>query len=98
MITAVGEDSQEDPSSSDVENAANAAGLNPEGTQKLSFHDLRHSAISHLIRANPDPVTVSRFAGHSKTSVTLDVYAHEFQNRAGEGAGAALGAVLGGVL
>ena len=66
--------------------------------QKLSFHDLRHSAISHLIRAGVDPVTVSRFAGHSKTSVTLDVYAHEFQARKGEGAGAALAAALGGAL
>ena len=81
-----------------LDKAADRAGLNPEGTQKLSFHDLRHSAISHLIRANADPVTVSRFAGHAKVSVTLDVYSHEFQNRTGEGAGAALGAVLGGAL
>lgn len=81
-----------------LDKAADRAGLNPEGAQKLSFHDLRHSAISHLIRAGVDPVTVSRFAGHSKTSVTLDVYAHEFANRKNEGAGAALGAVLGGAL
>jgi len=81
-----------------LDKAADRAGLNPEGAQKLSFHDLRHSAISHLIRAGVDPVTVSRFAGHSKTSVTLDVYAHEFANRKNEGAGAALAVVLGGAL
>jgi integrase len=76
--------------------AADRAGLNPEGAQKLSWHDLRHTAISHLIRAGIDPVRVSKFAGHAKVSITLDVYSHEFEAQAGEGAGAALGAVLGG--
>jgi integrase len=58
---------------------AGEAGLNPEGVDSLSWHDLRHTAISRLIAAGLDVVEVQRQAGHSRPSVTLDVYAHEFQ-------------------
>jgi site-specific recombinase XerD len=56
-----------------LDRAADRAGLNPEGVQKLSLHDLRHTAITHLIRSGADPAQVSRFAGHSKVSTTLDL-------------------------
>jgi integrase len=69
-----------------LELAADAAGLNPpkdengkrEG-EPLSCHDLRHTAISRLIAAGLDVVAVQRQAGHSKPSVTLDTYSHEFE-------------------
>jgi integrase len=59
--------------------AADRAGLNPEGKPRLSAHDLRHSFASHLIRAGADVYSVSRQLGHARASVTLDVYAHEFE-------------------
>ena len=47
----------------------------PRHEAKLpTFHDLRHSYISHLLVSGLDPVTVSRMAGHSSTQMTLDVY------------------------
>ena len=81
-----------------LDEAAKRAGLNPEGTQKLSFHDLRHTAGSLLLDAGEDIVTVSRFMGHSKVSITLDIYAHQIERARGNGAGSRLGAVLGGAL
>ena len=45
---------------------------------KLGFHDLRHTFASHLIRAGVDPVRASRQLGHARPSITLDIYAHEF--------------------
>jgi integrase len=56
-----------------------AAGLNPEDGEPLSWHDLRHTAISRLIAAGLDVVEVQRQAGHSKPSTTLDTYSHEFE-------------------
>jgi integrase len=81
-----------------LDKAADRAGLNPEGTQKLSWHDLRHTAGSLLLDAGEDIVTVSRFLGHSKVSITLDIYAHQIERTRGNGAGSRLGAVLGGAL
>lgn len=53
------------------------AGLNPEGTDPLSCHDLRHTAISRWIAAGLDPVTVARMAG-DKVETIMSTYAHEF--------------------
>lgn len=50
-----------------------------------SAHVLRHAAISRLISAGLDVVTVQRQAGHSRPSVTLDVYSQRV--RAGEADG-----------
>jgi integrase len=59
--------------------AANKAGLHPEGATKITTHDLRRTFISHLILGlGLDPVRVSKIAGHSNVSVTLNVYADEF--------------------
>jgi integrase len=76
-----------------LDRAADRAGLNPEGLQRLSFHDLRHSAITHLIRSGADAAQVSRFAGHSKVSTTLDLYVGEFENRKVNDSGQRLAAV-----
>ncbi len=43
---------------------------------RLPFHALRHTHVSVLIRAGVDILTISRRLGHSKASVTLDVYGH----------------------
>jgi integrase len=45
----------------------------------VGWHDLRHTAISRLIASGLDVVEVQRQAGHSRPSVTLDIYSHEFQ-------------------
>jgi len=60
-------------------NTAKSADLNPDGAQALSWHHLRHTAISRLIAAGLDVVQVQRQAGHAKPSITLDVYSHEFE-------------------
>lgn len=65
-------------SSRGLDKAADGAGLNPEGVPKLTMHDLRHTAISRMIRQGVDVATVQRQAGHSKPSITLDIYSHEF--------------------
>lgn len=39
-----------------------------------SFHDLRHSHISHLLASGVDPVTVAKRAGHASPLMTLNVY------------------------
>jgi integrase len=62
-----------------LDQAAQAAGLNRDGVPKLSFHDLRHTYGSHLVLGGLDVVRVSRQLGHARPSITLDVYAHEFE-------------------
>src|SRR5262245_38013216 len=58
-----------------------------------SFHSLRHTHVSMLIRAGVDILTISRRLGHSKASVTLDTYGHLI-----EGADAAAAKAIEGVL
>jgi integrase len=45
---------------------------------QVTFHALRHTHASALIAAGMDVVTVSRRLGHSKPTITLNVYAHLF--------------------
>jgi integrase len=59
--------------------AADDAGLNRPGVPALSAHDLRHTYGSHLVRSGLDVVRVSRQLGHARPSITLDVYAHAFE-------------------
>jgi integrase len=47
------------------------------GLSKITFHDLRHTAISHQIQGGADIVSVSKVAGHSSPQTTLRIYAHE---------------------
>ena len=46
------------------------------GIPAYTPHDLRHRYISILVRAGVDPRTVASVVGHSKASMTLDVYSH----------------------
>jgi integrase len=66
---------------------------------KLSFHDLRHTYGSHLVLSGLDVVRVSRQLGHARPSITLDVYAHEFeQPQHAEDVAVKLTAAFGGIL
>jgi len=42
----------------------------------VTFHALRHTHASVLIRAGVDILTVSRRLGHSKAAISLVVYGH----------------------
>ncbi len=44
----------------------------------LTPHDLRHTAVALWIAAGANVLEVSRRAGHSSTSFTLDRYGHLF--------------------
>jgi integrase len=88
--------SQRNAAARGLEKAADRAGLNREGVPKLSFHDLRHTAITHLIRSGVDVAQVQRFAGHAKPSITLDLYVGEFERRKVNDSGVRLAAIYGG--
>jgi len=42
----------------------------------IRFHDLRHMAASLMLNHNVPVLVVSRMLGHSRPSITLDVYGH----------------------
>lgn len=46
------------------------------GLPEIRFHDLRHTAASIMLKHNIPIFTVSRVLGHSRPSITLDIYAH----------------------
>jgi hypothetical protein len=50
--------------------------LEKAGIPRLRFHDLRHTAASILLNQGVPVIAVSRRLGHSKPSITLDVYGH----------------------
>ena len=43
---------------------------------KIRFHDLRHSAATLLLSQGIHPKVVSELLGHSRVSITLDLYSH----------------------
>lgn len=61
---------------------ADRAGL-PE---TIRLHDLRHTAITNAISQGEDILIIAAFAGHAKTSTTVDVYSHLLPKRAHEAA------------
>lgn len=44
--------------------------------KSIRVHDLRHSGISYFLRNGGTLADVSRRAGHSKQSITADIYSH----------------------
>lgn len=50
------------------------------GVQRIRVHDLRHSHASLLIHLNIDVAAISKRLGHSSISITLDTYAHAYDN------------------
>lgn len=61
-----------------LEAAVERAALNVEGKPKLRWHDLRHCFASILIAPGRDVAWVSKQLGHTRSSVTLDIYSHLF--------------------
>jgi len=54
--------------------------------QSIRLHDLRHTAITNAIGQGEDILLVAAFAGHAKTSTTVDVYGHLMPDRVREAA------------
>jgi integrase len=52
----------------------------------IRLHDLRHTTITNAISQGEDIMLVAAFAGHAKTSTTVDVYSHLLPKRAHEAA------------
>lgn len=50
--------------------------LEKAGLKRLSFHSMRHTFVSRMLEEGIDIKTISEIIGHSKTSFTLDTYAH----------------------
>lgn len=48
--------------------------------RRVSLHSLRHTNATLLIGSGADMRTVSSRLGHSQTSTTLDIYAHQLQS------------------
>jgi integrase len=65
---------------------------------RLSCHDLRHSYATHLIRTGLDVVRVSRQLGHARPSITLDVYAGEFEQAHSGAVDEAVATAFSGIL
>jgi integrase len=46
------------------------------GLPVIRFHDLRHTAASIMLNRGVQVILVSRILGHSKPSITMDMYGH----------------------
>jgi integrase len=59
----------------------------------VTFHGLRHTHITHLLRSNVPVHVVSARAGHANPTVTINIYAHLLPGQQ-EGAAAVMDAAL----
>ncbi len=66
---------------------ARKSGVEPILIPGIRFHDLRHTAASILLASGVSPKVVSERLGHSKTSMTLDVYSHVLPGQQEQAAG-----------
>lgn len=48
--------------------------------KQIRIHDFRHSCASFLINQGATITLVSKYLGHSKVSITLDVYSHFYKS------------------
>ena len=60
--------------------------LTASGLPKIRFHDLRHTAASLMLNHGIPVLIVSKRLGHSKPSITLDVYGHLIPSKQEEAA------------
>ena len=60
--------------------------LAASGLPNIRFHDLRHTAASLMLNHGIPVLIVSKRLGHSKPSITLDVYGHLIPSRQEEAA------------
>ena len=58
--------------------------LKNSNISRIRFHDLRHTAASLMLNNGVPILSVSRMLGHSKPSVTLDIYGHLMIGKLGE--------------
>lgn len=56
--------------------------IDSAGLGGITFHDLRHTCASLLIRLGTPINVVSEILGHSSTKMTLDVYGHYYEGDA----------------
>ena len=50
--------------------------LETAGLARIRFHDLRHTAASLMLNNGIPVIVASKVLGHSKPSVTMDIYGH----------------------
>jgi len=50
--------------------------LDMNGLPSINFHALRHTFVSRMIESGVNIKTVSEIIGHTKTSLTMDIYGH----------------------
>jgi len=60
--------------------------LEKAGLQNIRFHDLRHTAASIMLNNGIPIIVVSKILGHSRPSITLDVYGHLYHEMQSEAA------------
>jgi integrase len=60
--------------------------LDQAGIPRVRFHDLRHTAASLMLNHGIPVIVVSKILGHSKPSVTLDIYGHLYHEMQTEAA------------
>jgi len=65
--------------------------------EDLSFHDLRHTCATLLLREGVNVKVVSEMLGHASITITLNIYAHVLPDMLGSVANA-MEAALGGAL
>jgi len=56
------------------------------GLPKIRFHDLRHTAASLMLNHGIPVIVVSKILGHSKPSITMDIYGHLYNEMQDEAA------------
>ncbi len=60
--------------------------LDRAGLPKIRFHDLRHTAASLMLNHGVPVIVVSKMLGHSKPSITMDIYGHLYNEMQDEAA------------
>lgn len=60
--------------------------LEKAGLPRIRFHDLRHTAASLMLNHGVPVIVVSKILGHSKPSVTMDIYGHLYMEMQDEAA------------
>jgi integrase len=68
--------------------------LERAGLPQITFHDLRHTCASLLLKRNIHPKLVQDLLGHASVAITLDTYSHMLPGMGSEAAdemGEALG-------
>ena len=75
FVTATGKPQHRKNALRAVHAAGDAAGLNPEGAEKVGLHDLRHSCAGLLLAAGVPMPKVAAILRHADARVTATTYA-----------------------